>query len=39
MPVYAPFLAARGLTISDVLSLQGIYAVAMLLFEIPTGYV
>jgi MFS family permease len=39
MPFYVPFLAARGLTISDVLSLQGIYAVAMLLFEIPTGYV
>ncbi len=39
MPVYVPFLAARGLTVGEVLSLQAIYGVAVMLFEIPTGYI
>lgn len=37
MPVYVPFLTARGLTPGDVLSLQAVYGVAVMLFEIPTG--
>jgi predicted MFS family arabinose efflux permease len=37
MPVIVPFLAARGVTGSDVLSLQAIYGVAVMLFEVPTG--
>lgn len=37
MPVYVPFLTARGLAVGDVLSLQAIYGVAVMLFEIPTG--
>jgi MFS family permease len=39
MPVYVPFLVARGLTSGDVLSLQAVYGVAVMLFEIPTGYI
>jgi MFS family permease len=39
MPVYVPFLTERGLTIGDVLSLQAVYGVAVMLFEIPTGYI
>jgi MFS family permease len=39
MPVYVPFLTARGLTNGDVLSLQAVYGVAVTLFEIPTGYI
>ena len=37
MPVYVPFLTARGLTPGDVLSLQAVYGVAVMLFEVPTG--
>ncbi len=39
MPVYVPFLTARGLAVGDVLSLLGVQAVAVMLFEIPTGYI
>lgn len=39
MPVYVPFLVARGLTPGDVLSLQAVYGVAVMLCEIPTGYI
>ena len=39
MPVYVPFLTARGLTTGDVLSLQAVYGVAVMLFEVPTGYI
>jgi len=39
MPVYVPFLTDRGLAVGDVLSLQSIFAVAVMLFEIPTGYI
>lgn len=39
MPVYVPFLTARGLAVGDVLGLQAIYGVAVMLFEIPTGYI
>jgi MFS family permease len=39
MPVYVPFLTARGLTVGDVLSLQAVYGIAVTLFEIPTGYI
>ncbi len=38
MPVYVPFLTGRGLSVSGVLSLQAIYGVAVMLFEVPTGY-
>lgn len=38
MPVYVPFLTGRGLSVSGVLSLQAVYGVAVMLFEIPTGY-
>ena len=37
MPVYVPFLVARGLSVGEVLDLQAIYSVAVMLFEIPTG--
>lgn len=37
MPVYVPFLMARGLAVGDVLSLQAIYGVAVMVCEIPTG--
>ncbi len=37
MPVIVPFLAAKGVSAGDVLSLQAIYGVAVMLFEIPTG--
>ncbi len=37
MPVYVPFLVARGLPVGEVLDLQAIYSVAVMLFEIPTG--
>jgi MFS family permease len=39
MPVYVPFLTSRGLAVGDVLGLQAVYAMAVMLFEIPTGYV
>ncbi len=39
MPVYVPFLTARGLSTGDVLTLQAVYGVAVMLFEIPTGYI
>ena len=38
MPVYMPFLTGRGLDVSGVLSLQAVYGVAVMLFEVPTGY-
>ena len=39
MPVYVPFLVERGLTPGDVLSLQAVYGLAVMLFEVPTGYI
>lgn len=38
MPVYVPFLGARGITVSDVLTLQSIFAASTLVLEVPTGY-
>ena len=37
MPVYVPFLMARGFHTGEVLDLQAIYSLAVMLFEIPTG--
>ncbi len=38
MPVYAPFVVARGLTVGEVFSVQAVFGIAMVLFEVPTGY-
>lgn len=38
MPVYTPFIISHGVTAGDVLSLQSIYSIAVLLLDIPTGY-
>lgn len=38
MPVIVPFLASRGVTAGEVLTLQAVYGAAVTLFEVPTGY-
>lgn len=39
MPVIVPFLQARGLTMTEVFALQTVFAVAIVVLEVPSGYV
>lgn len=38
MPVIVPLFASRGLGLAEVFLLQGIFAGAVVLFEVPSGY-
>jgi MFS family permease len=38
MPVVVPFFQSRGLSMSDVLLLQAVFAVVVLAMEVPSGY-
>jgi len=38
MPVLVPFYQSHGLSMSEVFQVQTIYAIAMVLFEVPSGY-
>lgn len=37
MPILIPFLESNGLSLSEILSLTGIYSIACAVFELPTG--
>ncbi|MDE2290874.1 MAG: MFS transporter, partial [Elusimicrobia bacterium] len=39
MPVIVPFYRSKGLSMTQVYELQSIFAVGMLVFEVPTGYI
>src|SRR4030095_16822562 len=39
MPVVVPFFESRGLTMQQIFLLQGLFAVVVLVMEIPSGYV
>jgi MFS family permease len=39
MPVMVPFIQAHDLTMVEVFELQTIYALAMVTFEVPSGYI
>ena len=39
MPVIVPFFRAHGLSMADVYRLQTIFAVAIVVLEVPSGYV
>ncbi len=38
MPIVVPFYESNGLTMKDIMVLQGIYSVAIVVLEIPSGY-
>ena len=38
IPVIVPFFATKGLVLADVFVLQSLFALSVLLFEIPSGY-
>lgn len=38
IPVIVPFFQSKGLTLSDVFLLQGIFGVALICFDLPAGY-
>src|SRR5262245_40676336 len=38
MPIAVPFFESRGLTMQEVFSLQALFALAVLLGEVPSGY-
>ena len=38
MPVYVPFLTSRGLAVGDVLTLQAALSLAVMILQVPTGY-
>ena len=38
MPVIVPFLKEHGLSIQEILTLQSIFAIAVVLLELPSGY-
>jgi len=38
MPVIVPFYESNGLSLQDVMSLKAVYSIAIVIFEIPSGY-
>lgn len=38
MPIAVPFFQSRGLTMQEIFSLQALFALAVLLAEVPSGY-
>lgn len=38
IPVIVPFFASKGLSLADVFFLQSIFALSVVLFEVPSGY-
>lgn len=38
IPVIVPFFQAKGLSLKDVFLLQGIFGMALILFDVPAGY-
>jgi len=38
MPVIVPFYESNGLSLQDVMSLKAVYSIAIVAFEIPSGY-
>ncbi len=38
MPIAVPFYKSNGLSMSDILILQAVYSIAIVVFEIPSGY-
>lgn len=39
IPVIVPFFATKGLSLADVFLLQSVFALSVLVFELPSGYV
>jgi MFS family permease len=39
MPVIVPFYESNGLSLQDILTLKAVYSVAIVVFEIPSGYI
>ena len=39
MPIAVPFFQSKGLSMQEVFSLQALFAVVVLLAEVPSGYV
>lgn len=38
MPIVVPFYESNGLSMKDIMVLQGVYSVAIVILEIPSGY-
>jgi len=38
MPVIVPFYESNGLSLQDVMTLKAVYSIAIVVFEIPSGY-
>jgi MFS family permease len=38
MPIVVPFYVSNGLTMKDIMVLQAIYSIAIVILEIPSGY-
>ena len=38
IPVIVPFFASKGLSLADVFVLQSIFALSVVIFEVPSGY-
>ena len=39
MPVIVPFFQSRGLSMSEIYQIQAVFGFALLLFEVPSGYI
>ena len=39
MPILIPFLNAKGMSMEQVFQLQAAFALAVLVFEVPSGYI
>ena len=38
MPIVVPFYESNGLSMKDIMVLQGVYSVAIVILEVPSGY-
>ncbi|RPI41295.1 MAG: MFS transporter, partial [Bacteroidetes bacterium] len=38
MPIVVPFYESNGLSMTDIMILQAVYSVAIVILEIPSGY-
>lgn len=39
LPIFIPFLGDRGLSMEQIFQLQAIFALSVLIFEVPSGYI
>lgn len=39
VPVMVPYFASLGLSMTEILTIQGVFGISMALFEVPSGYI